>query len=213
MSIAIGDPISYSDLTTAALEGILGVIVNKSTTWYNNLPACFKSGYDSVKHTHTLTYTPFDGSATNIVRKFHIYSNSNFNYYFTDETTARNMITSNFNAFLLARGIDNKNNKKIMTTGILNFYNNLAAYTQKQICVVCSHESDNKYICFNMSAVDTLTTDDSSIGTAASNPNITDTQAVLTDSDITNAYQGAIAIIANNVKDKQVVYTSGWTDS
>lgn len=214
MAIAIGEIITYADLTTAALEGILSIIVNTSTNWYNTVcPSSFKPGYNSIKHTHTATYTPLNGSTVNITRVFHIYSNSNFNYYFTDVNVARNKIQSNLNAFLTARNIDTKNNMKVTTTGFLNFFNNLAAYAQRQICVVCGHESNDRFICFNTSGVDTLTIPDADISNSAPQPNINDTQTFLTDANITSAYQGIISVLVNNMKDKPVTYTSGWTNS
>lgn len=216
MAITTGDLITYSDLTALALTGIINSVVNKSTTWYNNTcPACFKPGYDSLKHTHTMTYTPYGGSATNIIRKFHVYSSSNFNYYFTDEATATSMITSNFNAFLTARGILTKTNPKkfVSTTGIINFFNNLAAYAQTQIVVVCGHESNDKYMCFNTSAANTLAVSDANIGSTAPTVSLSDTQAMITDANLTTGYSNLINIIANSAKSKEVRYTSGWTNS
>lgn len=109
--------ITYKQLVENTLNGILAAIQNKDS-YSSSVPANYKSGwsYADTWTNHTTTYAT---RASSVIG-----------------TVATSTIKTDFNNFLLERGINSSDETLVTTKGILNFYNNVSAWVAARLTVV-----------------------------------------------------------------------------
>ncbi len=133
MAINPNNIITYSELTSTFLNWLKTSCTNIGSDYSSSVPAYFKSSWtnkDVVKSTVN-AFNP-SGAATNAACgvKASIVSST------VIPVVNVSKVTSDFNSFMQARSIDTKSDKPITTRGVINFWNNVAAFCTSNILFV-----------------------------------------------------------------------------
>ena len=142
MSFSPDNKIYYKDLIDNAKNLILDICQNVDS--YRDVPEGYKSGFAS-------------GSREIVINRHNGkkgYQQSGYNYNISSFTSSTNKVLnivssdkviSDFESFMESRGIMAKSNSPVTTKGLLNFYNNLAAFCSVRIIVVSGNPYRDRF--------------------------------------------------------------------
>ena len=138
MSTATNNIITYKDLTDYALAKIKAICCNIDT---DNIPTVYKSGYSRRVKTESFPRIKGTRKNTTCMPAFtftvDIVSQSN-----GISVVPMSTVTSEFNQFLIDRGINNKSDTVVTFKMITNFFNNMASFVGGHIYQVYSPYSN-----------------------------------------------------------------------
>lgn len=212
MAIATNKIITYSDLISSIAAYIANNVANNaSQADWNNIPACFKRGYNVNKKRFVTNMHLTSNPGTSVNKDYYCTRNDDgssdvnnpCNYYITTKEQAAGLITTHLTEFLQNRSVYSRSNAKITAKGLFKLSNNLAAYFARMLCICSSSESSNKYICLKLSANNTLWS------YAASNypaVNTTDDGSDCTLADAQTILENLDSIINNNMREYIITY-------
>lgn len=137
MALLPNASVTYGDLITEAYNKIIALVQNRDA-YSNAVPAEIKAGY---KKTTTIT---LDHAL-----------NKPVTYTFVMPTDPRlavvstQQINTDWNNFLTSRGLSSQANQPISTRGILNLYNNIAAFCSVKLILVTSQLTSTECVFYN----------------------------------------------------------------
>lgn len=140
--------ITYGTLMTNTLNTILSLVQNADTTttdhYSSSVPEEFKPGYRS----ETVFKRPgYSGQNQSLLKNMTYYMDRVSDSHL--DTTTPSTITSEFNAFMAARGVTANSTKVVNTRGLLNFYNNVASFISKKLILVTSQLNSAEVIFYD----------------------------------------------------------------
>lgn len=160
MSIPIvtNNIIQFNSLVDGLVNTIVSLIENKTEAKWNSFPASIKPNYSTTLYARTDVHFP--GNILKHISYTCSLDNNTAIYYFESEAMAREQIGLHMTQFFASRGINNvfdpeqnsKHDAKITTKGLLNFYNNFAAYISQTMLLTIGQENPVKRIMFNCQA-------------------------------------------------------------
>ena len=142
MSFSPDNKIYYKDLIDNAKNLILDICQNVDS--YRDVPEGYKSGFASGSR-------EIDINRPSGQKR---YQHSGYNYNISSFTSSTNKVLnivssdkviSDFESFMESRGIMAKSNSPVTTRGLLNFYNNLAAFCSVRIIVVSGNPYTDRF--------------------------------------------------------------------
>ena len=140
--------ITYGTLMTNTLNTILSLVQNADTTtedhYSASVPEEFKPGY--VGET-SFTRPGYSGQTQSLLKPMTYFLTRNADIHLGTTTPAT--ITSEFNAFMTARGVTANSTKIVNTRGLLNFYNNVASFISKKLILVTSQLNSAELIFYD----------------------------------------------------------------
>lgn len=140
LEVSSNTPYNYSELATITLSNILSLIANRDS-YASDVPDQLKANYsrtDTLNRSHgahegqvpcTITYTVADDPTLKPV------------------STAQ--IADDYYRFLESRGIYTKTDQPVTTKGIINFFNNIAAFCAVRLVLVTSQYTPSEFIFYN----------------------------------------------------------------
>ena len=177
--------VTYGTLMTSTLNTILSLVQNADSTtadhYSSNVPAEFKPGY---RNTVSFKRPGYSGQNQNLLKYMYYYMDRVADTHLATTTAAT--ITSEFNAFMSARGVTANSSKVVNTRGLINFYNNVASFISKKLILVTSQLNSAEVIFYDPVVYDpseypSVTTYDGSSTDAISGQDVNEVLTTLRD--------------------------------